>query len=651
MRPPYSAALVATQRCEPPQWAVLQRRLFAALDGAWRTFRDRYTQPDGRLTFRDQLGMPPDDRDGVDDFYEAFFNWPALYLLGGADDLLPASKHHWEGVTVQLTELGMLRNEYERGYDWFHQGEGLLFFYLLCLADPADTRFRARAERFAGMYLGGAPGNYDATRNVIRAPHVGADGPRPGLAGGEPFFPWSPAAFAPYGLPLDGVDGITSYGQLLNDERLCGLMGRAMWEAMGRGDTAVNLASTSLAANAFMLTGDQAYQAWVLRYVEGWLGRVEASGGMLPDNVGLSGKVGEYLGGRWYGGHYGWSWPHGLHSVGTAAVIAATNAAMLSGDDRYLELGRAPLAMVMTQARRLAPGSTRMSMRERWLQHFAGLEDQESLLVPYRVGTSGWHDYQPMQTALPTALWHYSQAAADLELLRRLEAGSSYDWSRVHLFRDKEEAGHEEPWLAYLDGRNPRYPERILEAALQVVEGRLARLAEDRTDPEAGPSTADIHLWQNINPVVTEALTQLCFGAPQMLYNGGLLQARLRYYDGSKARPGLPPDVAALVHRIGPEHTSLTLVNLHPAATRRIIIQAGAFAEHRVEAIRHSGLDWVPGLDPTADWQPPPKCGPFLDVEMCPASGLRLDLKIAWRTYPPSYRRPWDGPDGAPSAN
>jgi hypothetical protein len=27
-------------------------------------------------------------RDGADDFYEPFFNWPMLYLLGGADDLL-----------------------------------------------------------------------------------------------------------------------------------------------------------------------------------------------------------------------------------------------------------------------------------------------------------------------------------------------------------------------------------------------------------------------------------------------------------------------------------------------------------------------------------------------------------------------------------
>ena len=467
----FAKKVAAAEPCDPPRWAVLQRRLFDVLDGAWRAFEDRYTQPDGRLVFHSRLGVPPDDRDGVDDFYEAFFNWPALYLLGGADDLLPAAKRHWEGVTAQLTELGMLTAEYERGYDWFHQGEGLLFFYLLCLADPADSRFRERAERFADLYLGDEPGNYDAVRNIIRAPHVGADGPRPGLGGGEPYFPWSPDGFAPYGLPLEGIDGITFYRQLLTDDRLARRMGRVMWETMGRGDTAVNLAATSLAANAFMLTGDDRYRTWALRYVDGWLDRTRANGGILPDNAGLSGAVGEYLDGRWYGAHYGWSWPHGLHSVGTAAVIGSINAALLSGDDGYLDLGRAPLDLVMAHARRLAPRTTPMSLSKRWAQRFAGLEDSESLLVPYRISASGWHDYQPMQSALPAALWHYSQADSDLERLRRLEAGSSYDWSGVRAFRDKEEAGHEEPWLAYLDGRNPAYPEKILQAALRVVEG------------------------------------------------------------------------------------------------------------------------------------------------------------------------------------
>ena len=59
-------------------------------------------------------------------------------------------------------------------------------------------------------------------------------------------------------------------------------------------------------------------------------------------------------------------------------------------------------------------------------------------------------------------------------------------------------------------------------------------------------SEADIHVWQQCNPVVTEALVQLTWGGPQVIYNGGLQQARVRYYDADRRRPGLPPSVAAL---------------------------------------------------------------------------------------------------------
>ncbi len=107
---------------EPPGWALAERELFDLLDRAWRRFARDFTGPDGRLNYRHTLTS----RDGVDDFYETFFNCPQLYLLGGADDLLAEAERHWEGVTAQLTEFGILKDEYERGYDWFHQGESLL---------------------------------------------------------------------------------------------------------------------------------------------------------------------------------------------------------------------------------------------------------------------------------------------------------------------------------------------------------------------------------------------------------------------------------------------------------------------------------------------------------------------------------------------
>src|SRR5919198_2951180 len=146
---------------EPPGWAIAQRGLFDLLDQAWRLFDRDFTGPDGRLTYRGRLST----RDGVDDFYETFFNWPQLYLLGGADDLLTAAERHWAGVTRQLTELGMLHNEYERGYDWFHQSESLLLFYFLCLAAP--DRWAERAVRFAELYVDARHGNYDPEHRII----------------------------------------------------------------------------------------------------------------------------------------------------------------------------------------------------------------------------------------------------------------------------------------------------------------------------------------------------------------------------------------------------------------------------------------------------------------------------------------------------
>ena len=70
---------------------------------------------------------------------------------------------------------------------------------------------------------------------------------------------------------------------------------------------------------------------------------IPGNGGLLPDNVGPDGVIGNQLDGRWYGGHYGWTWPHGWYSVGPAAVVAALAAAAVTGDDGYLDLLRPAL--------------------------------------------------------------------------------------------------------------------------------------------------------------------------------------------------------------------------------------------------------------------------------------------------------------------
>ena len=62
-----------------PAWAVLQRRLFDEIEQAWPRFVELYCEADGRLRYTGPL----ESRDGVDDFYEPFFNWPAFHALGG----------------------------------------------------------------------------------------------------------------------------------------------------------------------------------------------------------------------------------------------------------------------------------------------------------------------------------------------------------------------------------------------------------------------------------------------------------------------------------------------------------------------------------------------------------------------------------------
>jgi hypothetical protein len=151
--------------------------------------------------------------------------------------------------------------------------------------------------------------------------------------------------------------------------------------------------------------------------------------------------------------------------------------------------------------------------------------------------------------------------------------------------------------------------------------------------------------------VVTEALVQLTWGGPQVIYNGGLQQARVRHYDAEARRPGLPPSVAALVSSIEPEATVVELVNLDPQATRSVVVQAGAFAEHTIRTVQHTACDdpsWIGDLydyghsPPTVTSAEARVDGPWLHIELPRSTRIRLTLRLHLRTRPPSYRGPFD---------
>ncbi|MGN6425695.1 MAG: hypothetical protein ACTHMF_02675 [Leifsonia sp.] len=572
-----------------PAWAVLQRRLFAEIEDAWRLFAERYTREDGGVRFPAVFT----DRDGVDDLYEPFFNWPAFYLLGGSDEVLAAAKRHWRGVTAQLQDARMLTDEYENGYDWFHQGESLLFFYGICAADPADPEFAARARRFAELYTDPARGNYDPEHNIIRAPHNGALGPRPGL--NDVVQPYSAglAEMERYGLPLEYVPGIERWSDLADPANA-----RAMGEAMQRaaaGDVVVNLAATSLVANRWLYDGDDASAAWIERYVGGWEERARANGGLIPDSVAPDGTVGGLHDGRWFGGHYGWTWPHGLPSIGMATVVSGLSAALVTGDDRHLDTARAVLDAVLAEAIVAPVAETPYSLRGGWLARLGADAAAPALLVPHRYGRHGWFDYAPMPLELPTWLWWWSRSEADRDRLRRVRDGLPATDEPVKPFRDKAEAGHEAPWLDFLDGALPDYPERALSMALGQVARRVAMIDADDSDP----ATVHLHFWQRVNPVVTEVLTQLVSGAPQVLYNGGLPFAAVEYEDAGRGRPGLPEDVAALVTGLERDRIELQLVNTSQRHTRTVVVRPSRFGRALLAAVGFGTADGADYPGPT----------------------------------------------------
>lgn len=619
-----------------PAWAVLQRRLFAEIEEARRVFRDRYTLPDGRLRGVAEFV----DRDGVDDLYEPFFNWPAYYALGGPDEALSDAKRHWEGVTAQLAEAGMVTDEYDNGYDWFHQGESLLFLAGICAADPADAVFATRAARFSALFTDPAHGNYDAEHNIIRAPHNGALGARTGLDDVIAPYTADRAEMRPYGLPVHGIDGIRAWDDLADPDNA-----RRMAEEMQRraaGDIAVNLAATSLAANRWLYDGDEPSAAWLRRYVEGWQER--AAGGLLPDSVGPDGVVGSMQEGRWWGGHYGWAWPHGLHSVGMSALIGSLNHALVTGDDQTLDLVRTMLDTVLAEGRTGSVADSSYSLRSGWMARLGAAASEPGLLVPYRHGIDGWFDFGPLQLDLPMWLWWWSRSPSDAERLERAIAGLPASADLIAPFRDKEEAGHEAGWYSFLTGALPDYPERALEMALGQVARRTAMMLGDDRDPDA----AHLHFWQRVNPVVTEVLTQLIAGAPQVLYNGGLGFTALRYEDMDRARPGLPEDVAALVHRLDDTGAGVRLVNTSAVHTHTVRLHGGRFGLDRITQVTATAEEpgGYPGASGTYAAAEGPRisrtwrCDDELVVVLPPAHGADLDLTIARTTGSPRHFLP-----------
>ena len=433
-------------------------------------------------------------------------------------------------------------------------------------------------------------------------------------------------------MPFYDIPGGTSHEAVRENEAVRTRMGQRIRERQGVGDTVVNLAATTLATNAYLLTGEDKYTEWVREYVDAWIERTAENGGIVPDNVGLTGKIGEHIDGKWYGSYYGWSWPHGWHSVGQAVSIAGQNAALLWRDLAFLDFPRSQIDVLIQQGiekddqlyvpqKYGDPGRVNY-VPGAWLQYPITNADGTVLQI------DGWFEFMPMHPSDVAHLWAMSMDDADQDRAEQIakKTGSKFDINAWH--HTKDSGGRDGGWLAYMRGDYPEYPEAILNHNISQVEQRLTYMENDEEDPA---SYGDAY-FQRRNPITCEGLVQLTCGAPLPHYNGGLFVTRLRHFDAQEQRPGLPPDVGALVAKLTADTTELQLVNLNKTASRAVIVQAGAMGEHNFTSARVNTGEAVQTI---------PVNGMHICVQLPPNTEIDLELGMERFVNAPSYSQPW----------
>jgi hypothetical protein len=568
----------------PPYWALLERELLRAQSAAITEYFDHYFDPRGYLLCVPRWGGD----DGPDDAAENLLNWTLLYALGAPESVLALYRRGWEGHLRQYTEArtvevplardGMYYKEFPVCFDWFHHGEGLSAFFLEGLANPQDRRLEQRTRRFAGFYLGDDPQapNYDPEHRIIRSAFNGSRGPllRPATA-----LDWA-------GDPIEVEGRFQPLHRERNYEEMLDHF-REYTDVVG--DNPLNLGATTLAFNAYALTGEARYRDWLLGYVDAWVERTAANGGIIPTNIGLDGSIGGACNGKWYGGLYGWGFSVKVPGSGALAhrnylgprtLHGFANALLLTGDQGYIDFWRDMVDRVNAQAK-VIDGQTR---------------------YPHMHGDQGWYEFRPHRFA-PAAL-------------------EMYYWT---LDRDALDLLPSKPrWIAYLDGEDAAYPVEALQADLLTVQRRVAEMRNDPTTPDTRLSDDPNHL----NPAVTESLTQLMLGGLPTGRVGYPLHCRLRYFDPARRRPGLPEDVAALVEKLTTDSVVVNLVNTNPSEARTVLVQGGGYAEHEIVDVRHGDVTTPVGRSQ-------------LTVQLGPSAGGRLVLHTRRYANQPTFALPW----------
>lgn len=565
-----------------PMWARLERQILVESVPACREFAQKYYDDRGYVQCFVRWGA----NDGADDAFENFSDWPQLHALGASDEILGVFLKTWNGMIRQYSEAktvevpagrdGIYFKEFNAQADWMHLGEGLRTFNQLALSAPDLPSYHDRVRRWAGLYMAEDPAapNYDPEFKLIRSMQNGSKGPMLRQA----------TALDWVGDPFDVAKFVAGHGESTFAQFLEHY--REYSEVVG--DHFLNLVATTLPTNAYLLTHESKYKQWLVGYMEAWLARMKANGGVIPSYVALDGKVGG-RDNRWWGNAYGWGFSPSNPVTGMRenrnriprATVGFANALLVTGDQKYAGAWRDMIVAVNSHARMNAAGRKE---------------------YPTMCGPEGWYGWQPEPWNVGALeLWYWSQRPDD----------------RARVSRN--------PWLEFLEGRNPEFPEMALRRDLEGIAKKTAGIRAD-TKP------ADRRLADNMmefNPASVVALEQLMWGAIPPGREGSLLSARLRYFDPVAKRAGVPPDVGALVSELTDTRTVVTLVNLSPTDLRTVVVQGGAYGEHQILSVALNGkVQPINARDFT--------------VRLSPGAGARLGLVTKRYANSPTVRFPWD---------
>ena len=618
-----------------PEWATLEREIIDKLNAAAPEFVARYTRSDGSLIWRDTWGS----MDGSDDPYEAFMYLALLYSMGGSEEVYDLARKMWDAITIQWTSYGQIYREFDGYYDWMHHGEGYLYHYFFGLTKPDSLIDRQRAKRFSDMYTGldAEAKNWDSEKKMILSPLTGSRGPRHVVTHED----WQThrTVLDDYLAPYEDI-AKTEFRTMRchwSDPEVYEDLINKMNQRMNRGDVPLNLNATSLITHAFMYSSESRLKDWVLTYLGAWKERTTLNNGIMPDNIGLSGKIGEYNDGKWWGGYYGWRWPHGFMTIMEPLTNAAMNAVLLTGDYSHLDLARSQFDLIW-------------SLRK---------EEDGVVKTPHRHFDSGWGDYRIPSPRHMIYLWTSSMADEDLARIAQLPRDN--DWNAIAVpgvsgtdsltGRDtKHYIANTLPWFQFIQGEKPDYPVAILRANIELINTQLRKMRSKTGDPRSwntyDPATADevvgldlridgyqIHAWQEFSPIYFEGLAQMTMGAPMHISHGGLQHGKVRFFDGELQRPGLPRDVGAIVDTLTSTTIGMKIANTSTTQSRSLIVQAGTFGEHTFTSVEVTFDSGVSALhDIGSQW---------FQVDLGALAGATLTFNVERYVNTPSYETPF----------